>query len=49
MQGVQPNAGLDSSINTLAHSCVATDDDARPVSHVDVGMLAFYMTAITLP
>ena len=30
MQGVQPNAGLDSSIYTPAHSCVKIDDDARP-------------------
>ena len=30
MQGVQPNAALGSSIYTLAHSCLAIDDDARP-------------------
>jgi hypothetical protein len=49
MQGGEPNAELDISIYTLAHICVATDDDVRPMSHVDVGMLAFYMTAITPP
>ena len=30
MQDVQPNAGLDSTINTPVHNCVVTDDDAHP-------------------
>lgn len=31
LQGVQPNARLDSSIHTPAYNCVATADADRPV------------------